>query len=373
MRNVPSRDVAIYAPHSSTFYDPKAKGGGGAEFQTSQIAKGLAESGLRVAHIVYPIGEVSNPIPGLDVVQRAEYRGKGGPLAKLREAIAVWRALRDADARVYILRGRGMYLVLAPLFARLRRRRVVMSGSNDFDFTPGQHLKTRIAGRPYRWAIRSADTVVCQTEQQRRIAARELPEIKDLSVIPSIAEPAEPTSAEPKAFLWPARIVDYKRPLKYVELAAALPDARFWMVGWRVDETPAELEQEVRRRAAELPNLEFMESRPRGELMESLAEAVAVVVTSSNEGMPNVFLEAWMRSIPVLSLGFDPDGLIEREGVGIAAGDDWGRFADGATRLWSDRKLRGELGAAGRRYVMRNHDRAVVISQWLSTVERLLG
>lgn len=373
MRNVPSRDVAIYAPYASIFYDPRARGGGGAEFQTSRMARGLAEAGLRVAHIVYPIEEVTNPIPGLDVIQRPAYRGAGGPLAKLREALAIWRALRDADARVYILRGRGMYLVLAPLFARLRGRRVVMSGSNDFDFTPGRHLRNRIAGRPYRWAIGAADAVVCQTEQQREIAERELPRLGDLSVIPSFAEPAEPASGDPKAFLWPARIVDYKRPLKYLELAEALPEARFWMVGWRVDETPAELEQEVRRRATRLSNVELLDSRPRAELMELLAQAVAVVVTSSNEGMPNVFLEAWMRSIPVLSLGFDPDGLIEREGVGIAAGDDWGRFADGATRLWSDRKLRDELGATGRRYVMRNHDRAVVISQWLSTVERLLG
>jgi glycosyltransferase involved in cell wall biosynthesis len=372
MRSAPSHDVAIYAPHANAFYDPNAKGGGGAEFQTSQMAKGLADAGLKVAHIVYPIEEVANPIPGLDVVQRPEYRGGGGPLAKLREAVAIWRALRVADARVYILRGRGMYLVLAPLFARLRRRRVVMSGSNDFDFTPGQHLRGRIGGWLYRWAIRAADAVVCQTEQQRQIAVRELPGLRDLSVTPSFAEPAEPAFADPQAFLWPARIVDYKRPLKYLELAEGLPEAKFWMVGWRVEETPPELEKEVREGASRIENLEFLESRPRAELMELLAEAVAIVVTSSNEGMPNVFLEAWMRSIPVLSLGFDPDGLIERQGMGVSAGDDWERFVSGAKGLWSDPKLRSELGAAGRRYVMQRHDRASVASQWVAVVKRLL-
>jgi glycosyltransferase involved in cell wall biosynthesis len=371
MRSAPSHDVAIYGPHANAFFDPNANGGGGAEFQTFQLAKGLAERGLRVAHIVYPIEEVANPIPGLDVVQRPEYRGQGGPLAKLHEAVAIWRALRAADAQVYILRGRGLHLLVAPMFARLRRRRrgIVMSGSNDFDFTPGG----RIGAFLYRRAIGAADAVVCQTEQQRRIAVRELPHPDEISVIRSFAEPAEPRSGDPEAFLWPARIVEFKRPLKYVELAEALPEAKFRMVGWAIEETPAELEQEVRERAARLENLELLESRPRAQLLALFDEAVAVVVTSGNEGMPNVFLEAWMRSIPVLSLGFDPDGVIEKEGVGFAAGDDWGKFTSAAEQLWRDPELGVRLGAAGRRYAIKTHDPSAVASQWLATVEELLG
>jgi glycosyltransferase involved in cell wall biosynthesis len=368
----PSHDVAIYAPGANIFYDPKALGGGGMSFQTSQIAKGLAERGLRVAHIIHPVEGVASPAPGLDLVQRPFHQGAGAR-GKLREARVIWESLREADAQVYILRGRGLHMLVAPLFARLRRRRVILSGSNDFDFTPRERGAGNIGARLYRGAISAMDSIVAQTEQQRDVALREFPDLEQIEVIPSYAEPAEPASGEPKAFLWPARIVDYKRPFKYIELAEALPQARFRMVAWAVrDETPPELEQEVRRRAAALENLELLDSRPRAELMELLGDAVAMVVTSENEGMPNVFLEAWMRAIPVLSLGFDPDGRIERERIGFAAGDDWERFVDCAQQLWEDAGLRAELGQSGRRYALATHDPAAVSAKWVEAVKRLL-
>ncbi len=374
MRSAPSNDVAIYAPHASRFYDPAAPGGGGAEFQTSQLARGLAEGGLRTAHIVYPIGKLANPIPRLQVVQRAAYRGKGGPLAKLREAIAIWRSLREADAGVYILRAQGIHLIVAPIFARLRGRRILMSGSNDTDFLPLGLGRGRLGAFLYRRAIGASDAIVSQTEQQQQIAAREFPRITNREVIRSFAEPAEPSDQEPAAFLWAARVVNDKRPLKFVELAEALPEARFWMVCvTRAVGTPPELEQEVRERASRVDNLELFEQRPREELLTLLDQAVAMVVTSENEGMPNVFLEAWMRAIPVLSLRFDPDGLIERQGMGFAAGDDSDRFVSAADRLWSDRGLRARMGEAGRRYVMDTHDPAAVASKWVAAVKWLLA
>jgi glycosyltransferase involved in cell wall biosynthesis len=375
MRSAPSRDVAIYAPHASAFYDPQARGGGGAEFQTSQLAKGLAQGGLRVAHIVYPISQVANPIAGLDIVQRPRYRGQGGPLAKLREAVAIWRALREADAAVYILRAQGMHVLLGPLFGRLRRRRIIMSGSNDLDFEPRAFGRGRVGSILYRRAMGAVDAVVAQTEQQRRIAAREFPAIEDLAVIPSFAQPVDPLPApgDARAFLWAARVIDFKRPLEYVQLAEAVPEARFRMVCVSTRETPAALDQELREKASRLENLELLEGRPRAQLMELFREAVAMVVTSRAEGMPNVFLEAWMRAIPVLSLGFDPDGLIERDGMGFAAGDDWDRFTSAAQRLWRDAELRERLGEAGHRYAISTHDPSVVAPKWVQTVKRLLA
>jgi hypothetical protein len=80
--------------------------------------------------------------------------------------------------------------------------------------------------------------------------------------------------------------------------------------------------------------------------------------------MPNVFLEAWARSVPALTLAFDPDGLISAEELGIAAGGSWTRFTDGAASLWSDSELRARLGANGRAYLARNHSPAAVGSRW---------
>lgn len=373
-RRAHEHDVAMYAPASNAFYE--RQGGlelGGREVQAVQVAAGLAREGLAAAHIVYPVDDPQSPVEGLDIVQRPIYRVSGGPIDRLREGAAIWRSLDAADARVYILRGHGMHLVVGALFGRIKRRRILMSGSNDIDFMPRLRGGSRLKAWVFRWAIKAADAVVTQTAQQREVAAREFPRLRSLSVIPNFAEPAEPATERPTAFLWIGRLVDYKRPLRYVELAQAVPEAKFWMIGVETNETRPELLQQLHSRSAGVENLELLPPRGRPELMRLLPQAVAVVLTSEFEGMPNVFLEAWMRAIPVASLGFDPDGSIEREGMGVAASEDWDRFVDGVRRLWREPELRASLGDAGRRYVLREHDRDVVARRWASLTRELLA
>ena len=149
-RSEPSRDVAIYAAEAHAFYERKAGppphfGGGGAEFQTAQMALRLAESGLETAHIVYPVKDLAETPERLTVVARSDYQGEGGLLAKLREARAIWKSLREADARVNILRAYGLHLVVGAIYSKLHRRPWVMSGSNDLEFMPEKR-----SGRAHR-------------------------------------------------------------------------------------------------------------------------------------------------------------------------------------------------------------------------------
>ena len=376
-RSGPSRDVAIYAAEAHAFYERKAgppphSGGGGAEFQTAQMALRLAESGLETAHIVYPVKDLAETPERLTVVARSEYQGEGGVLAKLREARAIWKSLREADARVNILRAYGLHLVVGAIFSKLHRRPWVMSGSNDLEFMPEKRSGPR-AGRLYRWAIRSADSIVTQTSQQCEIAEREFPEVGDFDVIRSFAEPAEPAKGPAEAFLWAARIVDYKRPLEYTELARAFPEARVRMVVVEMPDSPPEIVADLHAAAADLDNLEMLEAMPRAGILELMETTTAVVVTSEYEGMPNVFLEAWAREIPVLTLSFDPDGLIESDGLGISAGDSREAFVEAARRLWEDPVLRRQMGARGREYVARTHYPEVIGRKWAEKLAPLVG
>jgi glycosyltransferase involved in cell wall biosynthesis len=157
-----------------------------------------------------------------------------------------------------------------------------------------------------------------------------------------------------------------------VELAEALPDARFRMVASPMSETPPGMAERIEAAAERLPNLELLPPRPRSELLEEIRNAVAVVKTSRVEGMPNGFLEAWARGVPVLSLNVDPDGKIANNDIGVAAEGSMERLIEAAATLWRDRELRTEVGERARRFVHEVHSPGAVADRWVALLEELV-
>lgn len=369
--------VSIYAPFAESFYE-SGNGGrpasGGAEYQTTKLAAGLAECGFAVSHIVYPVIHADPERVGrIRLVIRSPYRGEGGFASKLREAMAIWRALAKADADVYILRGFGLHIPVGVIFSKLRRRKVVFSGSNDIDFTPEARGSSRgMIAAIYRRAIGGADQIIAQTDQQAEIARRRFAG-RPIEVIRSFCEPAEPVDErdEDPYFFWVGRLVDYKRPFAFVELARAVPEASFRMLCVPTGETPSEMTARLVNEAAGIGNLDFVSPRPRSQVLEITARATAMVLTSEAEGMPNVLLEAWMRGVPALSLSFDPDGIIRRHQLGIVADDDAEKLAAGARELLADPELRRRMGQNGRDYVVSTHSPEAVTARWRAAISRL--
>jgi glycosyltransferase involved in cell wall biosynthesis len=379
----PRNDIAIYAPFAFIYYEDRAlhgdrvpHGGGGAEMQTTLLAEALARNGFRVAHVVYQLEQPAEvTVPSLQVVERKPWAGRRGLLGKLSEARRVWRSLAAANARLYVFRGGGAYLMVGAAFCLVHRRRLVMSASSDLDFMFDRPDRSRWGQALYRAGLRRAQFVVVQTAQQQELARRGLGPRARVEVIPSFAEPTDgpPPESEPDAFLWAARVVEYKLPMRYVDLARALPDARFRMVAPWTSDTPRDLFDEVTRAAGETPNLELLPHQWRQNVLEMMARSTAVVVTSSHEGMPNVFLEAWGRGVPVLSLNFDPDGRIVGEGLGLFAGGSWEEFVAGARRLWADPELRDQIGERARAYVARVHSPEAVGGRWAAALRSSQG
>lgn len=378
----PASDVAIYAPEAASLYERSPNVTGGAERQTTLLASGLAAAGLRVAHIVLPL---EDPDPGLEasvtLVQRRLVTTERGPVARAIQLRQVWSALAEADAKVYVFRSGLPALGITALFCRAHCRRLVFAGSNDLDFTLQFYAGRRPEVDLYKFGVRNADVVVVQTQRQAKLAHGTFPRLSRVVELPSFAQSAALSTARPEAFFWAGRLDATKQPLRYLDLAEAIPDARFWMVARRLDPertggSPVagggvDFTEEVHRRAAGLPNLEILEQRPHGEAMKLVERSVAVVNTGLAEGMPNLFLEAWARGIPVLSYEFDPDSRISQEGLGMSAGGSPERFQDGARRLWEGRNDRRELATRVRSYVQSTHGVDAVTKRWVELVTDL--
>jgi glycosyltransferase involved in cell wall biosynthesis len=371
---VPERhDVAVYSPWGSLFY-ASGKTGGGAEFQALTLARELASSGLRVAHVVFPVdGARPLPAPAPTVVERSGYRGDIPAIGAGVEAFDVWRGLARANARCYVIRGSGGYMAAASAYCRVHRRRLIFSSSNDLDYHPTREDRGARVWRSYRHAVTHADQIVAQTGHQLELAEKAFPDVP-ATHIPSFAQPAEPSSATPDAFLWADRLVDYKRPELFLDLAEALPDLPFRMILVTTAETAwyPELVERVSRRAGELANVELLDTQPRPELLDYISRAIAVVKTSEVEGMPNTFLEAWARGVPVLSFSVDPDARIADNDIGIVAGSSMERFAQGARDLAGNPRLRAEMAGRARAFIEEVHSPPAVARRWQAVIERLL-
>lgn len=367
-------DIAIYSPVAGDLYGRRAgaRGGGGAELQTVLLARGLARRGFDVAHIVHPVTEPLPLDPPAPVLIERRPSSSGRRLHPLREVIDIWPALSEADARAVVVRGGGGYLAPAAAWCRVRRRALVFATSNELDFDLRRPDRRGSTLRAYGIAARRADRLVVQTERQAELARDAFPNL-DPVVIPSFAEPAEPADEAPEYFLWADRMTPYKRPEKYLDLAEALPEARFVMVASESGETTDELRRRVYPRAERLPNVELRPRRSRPQMLSELGRAIAVVKTSEVEGMPNTFLEAWARAIPVLSLSVDPDRRIAEHEVGLLADGSSERLAEQARRLFADPALRAEIGSKARAFVLSHHSAEAVADRWAELLGELLA
>jgi glycosyltransferase involved in cell wall biosynthesis len=365
-RSRPAVDVLFYVPAVFPLLRPGTSlPAGGAETQIVLVSKLLAALGMRVALAAYeehPDG-LPDEIDGVMIVPRPPYRRRPRPIRHYRELATLWRTLARVNAPVIVQRASGAETGLVALYARATRRRFVYSAANLVDFTPERVLTHRRELMLYRLGLRWADAVIAQTEEQRELCRQQFE--RDCALIRSVAETAERTDEAPQAFLWIGRVVWYKQPLAFVELARALPDIPFWMVGVpepgpEGDELFVHLEAAVKT----TPNLELLAPRPRGELGPLIRQAVAIVSTSEFEGLPNTLLEGWARGVPALVLSHDPDGLIERHQLGGFAAGSAERLAALTSQMWSERDELQDLGRRCREFVQREYAPATVAGQW---------
>ena len=98
-------------------------------------------------------------------------------------------------------------------------------------------------------------------------------------------ESFSPGAKDPHLWVWVGRIINEKRPDRFVELAKRLPEERFVMAG---DGFPDVIER-IRRNAP--PNLELRPSLSEDKVAELMGEATYLVFTSMTEGLPLTVLE----------------------------------------------------------------------------------
>jgi glycosyltransferase involved in cell wall biosynthesis len=296
--------ICFVAPHAWPVLSRDARIAvvGGAEVQQAILARLLAARGHRVSMICLDFGQPARAeVDGVSV--HRSYRMDRG-LPGLRffhpRLSAMWRAMRAADADIYYYRSAAMLAGVMVEFCRRHGRRSVYAGASDRDFDAevGGQLPRARDRWLFRRGLRLADRIVAQNEAQR--AACLATYGREAVVIPSCYELKSSSSETGDCILWVGTLHANKRPELLLALAERLPQRRFVVIGGPAAGGGAFFE-EIKRRAARVPNVEFTGFLPLAQVEPWFDRARVLVNTSTYEGMPNVFLQAWARGVPTVA------------------------------------------------------------------------
>jgi glycosyltransferase involved in cell wall biosynthesis len=169
--------------------------------------------------------------------------------------------------------------------------------------------------------------------------------------------------------LWVGIIRSIKQPELLLKLAQYFPNYNFLMIGG-VGES-VEFFNRIKNNAEKIKNVNFKGFVSPEKIHTYYQKAILLINTSKIEGFPNIFLEAWSCSVPVVSLNIDPDGIISKYKLGYCS-ITFDQMLKNIEILLKDRQLLETMGKNGRKYVEENHNICKIVDQYENLILSLI-
>ena len=343
---------------------------GGEEVQHALMSRYLARSGWQVDSLVGDFGQA--PLERIDGVQvRKTFRldaGLPGMRFFVPRLTRTWAAMQAANADVYYISCAGAMAGVVAAFCRRYGRRFVFRIASDADCAPHTLMLDNARDRwLYHYGLRHAHAILVQTRHQADLLRQHYGLHAEVAGMFSDVPQRVATLAERGTdLLWLANMRSMKRPEWYLDTVQEVPDLRCEMAGGaHPDELP--LYQRTEQRARTLPNLNFHGQVKFNTTRALFARARLFLNTSSFEGFPNTYLQAWSNGVPVIAT-FDPDGLIARLGLGAAV-DTPAQAVAAARALLADPQAWAACSARCRAYAMERLAPDIVARPYLAALE----
>ncbi len=201
------------------------------------------------------------------------------------------------------------------------------------------------------YGIHNAAAIIGQAQYQNALLQENYGRTCDMVVPNYQPVPTEVIAKTPSPLnvIWIGNIKSIKQPELFIQLAQRLsrhPGVKFIMVG-----RPASgrYQERLDRMLSCLQNIEYRRELPMAEVNTLLARSHILVNTSRYEGFSNTFVQAWMRSVPVISLHEDPDEMITKHRLGFHS-HTFEQLVSDTDRLLSDSLLRNAMAEASRAF-----------------------
>jgi glycosyltransferase involved in cell wall biosynthesis len=334
---------------------------GGAEYQVSLIIKALIERGNFEIHYLCRNANFATLTKGYSLHSIAS----NSPLsayAKFTDAMSLFRKLEELKPDIIYNRNGGALTGVCahyakkyekPFFWHLAHEKEVIPKKERFFKNPMRYVDTVF----FEYGINNAKVVIAQYNHQSELLNRHYQKSADILIanFQPIPPHIEKKYSQTVKILWVANFNYYKQPHLCLELAKRLesrPNILLTMVG-RAPADYSILVEEINKQN----NIDYRGSMPINEVNELFQAADIFINTSSKEGFPNSFIQAWMREVPVVSLSVNPDGVLTRESIGFCSSTINQMELD-VLKLIEDKYARLAMGKRAREYAIKNHSTA---------------
>jgi glycosyltransferase involved in cell wall biosynthesis len=342
---------------------------GGAELQQVEIATELQRRGYEIVFITYG-NDKNKSYNGIQIVTTYDRNNKKS-FSLIKKAYVIYKKMKEVDADIYCYRTGSPGIVT--FFGKLLGKKVIHHIASDAWFTKGVFLERSIF-RGYlvkicNWFdIKLSDVIISQNDFQKSILKEKF-RVNSIEIKNALnLSPVNTDESDKNYVLWVGTIRSIKQPEMFLKIAEHFPENHFVMIGGS-SEDPS-LFEKIKITADTIKNLEFKGFISHNKMSNYYKKAFLLVNTSLIEGAPNVFLEAWMNSIPVISLNVDPDSIIKKYKLGYHS-KTFNQLLVDIKTLLENKELRSTMGKNGRRYVEENHDLMKIVNQYEKIIERL--
>jgi hypothetical protein len=304
---------------------------GGAQYQGHLLAAELGRrSGVEVIYLARDIPQhcaASATYALQNIGSSAGIRRR----AVLFDAVKLWRMLEELRPDVIYQQMRQSYTAVCAHYAARYSVPFFFQVASDIDLDP-RWMRSRLSGNfPFdlsetvlgAWGLRRTSHVIVQTARQARVLRERFGRtaaaiVRNFQPLP-VSMPQK--SDMPVEVFWVANFKQVKRPELFVRLAqhfGARAELRFTMAG---RPSAAHDFAPLLSRIQSTPNLQYLGELSVAAVDERMAGAAIHVNTSSYEGFPNTFIQAWAQGCVVATLAVDPDEEgMEALGIGFCAG-----------------------------------------------------
>ncbi len=332
---------------------------GGIERQMSLMARWLAEAGYDVSMISWDEGqEDGSTVSGVRVYKTCR---RDAGLKLLRFIHPRWTSLNKAMARanadIYYYNRGDIGLGQVVMWAHRHGRRCVYSVASEPDCDPNLPVLGPLRERVlYKYGLQHADVVLVQTERQADMLRQGFG--IEATKMPMPSEDLSETDRrdkkrcnDPWHVLWVGRISTEKRLEWLLDVAESCSEIHFHVLG--AANASSDYSNELVRRADAMSNVSMHGRVVHKDMADVYQRSAVLCCTSSYEGFPNTFLEAWSCGVPVVST-FDPDNVIANNGLGRTASTKE-ELAASLRELLNEPEKYQAASEAARSYYSENH------------------